>query len=257
MRRKPPALNQRILALVVLAWTIGVSPLCAQPLLSSRCSDRPVPSVGGVITGTVGSLERLPSGYTAAWLLAGGGAALATHPADTEVTRHFANSERLGDLLGPGAAIGSAAAQLGAAVGTYAIGRIANQSCVGAVGADLLRAQLVAEALTLTMQYSIRRTRPDGSSFSFPSGHASVAFASAAVLQQQFGWKTGLVAYAAASYVAASRLQANRHFLSDVVFGAAVGMVSAHAATLGEKHRLAAIPSIAPVAGGIQFVWIR
>jgi membrane-associated phospholipid phosphatase len=173
------------------------------------------------------------------------------------VTRHFSDSERLGDLLGPGAQIGSAAAQLGTGVGTYAIGRLANSSCAGAVGADLLRAQLVAEALTLSLQYSTRRTRPDGSAYSFPSGHASVAFASAAVLQQQFGWKTGVAAYAAASYVAAARLQANRHFLSDVVFGAAVGMVSAHAATLGEKHRLAAFPSIAPGGGGIQFVWIR
>jgi len=206
----------------------------------------------------VGSLGRLPSRYTAAWLLAGGGAALATHPADTEVTRHFSSSE----TPRRSARAGRRHWQCGPRswvlrLATYAIGRISDNSCVGAVGADLLRAQLVAEALTLAMQYSIRRTRPDGSSFSFPSGHASVAFASAAVLQRQFGWKTGMAAYAAASYVAASRLQANRHFLSDVVFGAAVGMVSAHAAALGEQHRLAAIPSIVPVGGGIQFVWVR
>jgi len=114
----------------------------------------------------------------------------------------------------------------------YSLGRVSGSSCAATLGAELLRAQLIAEALTMAMQYSIRRERPDhGSGYSFPSGHTSVTFASATVLQQ-FGWKAAVPAYAVASYVAASRIRANRHYLSDVVFGAAVGIVSGRTAEI-------------------------
>ena len=59
--------------------------------------------------------------------------------------------------------------------------------------------------------------------YAFPSGHASTTFASASVLEAHFGWKFGVPAYAFATYVAASRLHENRHYLSDVVFGGAIG----------------------------------
>ena len=55
---------------------------------------------------------------------------------------------------------------------------------------------------------------------------AFVSFASAAVLQEHFGWKVGLAAYAGAAYVATSRLSERQHYLSDVVFGAAVGIAA-------------------------------
>jgi membrane-associated phospholipid phosphatase len=152
--------------------------------------------------------------------------------------------------------IGSAAVQLGSGAGTYAIGLLAKHTCVGVLGADLLKAQLLAEALTMAVKYSVRRTRPDnGSGFAFPSGHTSVTFASATILQQQLGWKVGAPAYALASYVAASRIQAKRHYLSDVVFGAAVGIVSAHAVTFGEKHRFAMVP--AAVSDGAAVLFVR
>jgi membrane-associated phospholipid phosphatase len=52
-----------------------------------------------------------------------------------------------------------------------------------------------------------------------------VTFAAATVLQRRLGYRAGIAAYAIASYVAASRLHDNRHYLSDVVFGAAMGIV--------------------------------
>ena len=55
------------------------------------------------------------------------------------------------------------------------------------------------------IKMAVRRGRPDGTRFSFPSGHSAVTFASATVLQQHFGWKVGVPAYAVAAYVAASR----------------------------------------------------
>ena len=49
-----------------------------------------------------------------------------------------------------------------------------------------------------------------------PSGHATVTFAAATVLQQHLGYKWAIPTYLVASYVALSRLHDNRHVASDV-----------------------------------------
>ena len=50
----------------------------------------------------------------------------------------------------------------------------------------------------------------------------------ARVLARRFGWRYGSIAYAAAGYVAASRISDRRHYPSDVIFGAALGIAGAH-----------------------------
>jgi membrane-associated phospholipid phosphatase len=85
----------------------------------------------------------------------------------------------------------------------------------------------VTEALVEPLKFSVRRERPDGSNRqSFPSGHAAVTFAEATVFERHLGWKRAALAYAVATYVAASRLHDNVHYLSDVAFGAAVGTIA-------------------------------
>jgi membrane-associated phospholipid phosphatase len=51
------------------------------------------------------------------------------------------------------------------------------------------------------------------------------------VLLQEFGPKVGVPAYAGAVYVAVSRLSEKQHYLSDVVFGAAVGSIAGRTVT--------------------------
>jgi membrane-associated phospholipid phosphatase len=80
---------------------------------------------------------------------------------------------------------------------------------------------------------AVNRTRPDGehkrSNSSFPSSHAANAFTLAWVLSAR--WRRGWPAFAAlATLVAFSRLYLNRHYLSDVVAGAALGAAIAWAA---------------------------
>jgi len=106
------------------------------------------------------------------------------------------------------------------------------------------------------VKMSVRRGRPDGTQFSFPSGHTSVSFASATVLQRHFGWKAGVPAYAMASYVAASRIHDKRHFLSDVAFGAAVGIVSGWTVTMGHGDaKMTMTPVAAPGGAGLSLSW--
>src|SRR5678815_4615111 len=84
-------------------------------------------------------------------------------------------------------------------------------------------AQIVSQAFVQGIKYSVRRDRPTGECCSFPSGHATTAFAVASVIERHFGYRLSVPMIAVASYVGTSRLHDNRHFLSDVVFGAALG----------------------------------
>jgi membrane-associated phospholipid phosphatase len=118
----------------------------------------------------------------------------------------------------------------------------------------LIRAQVLAQAITTGIKLSARRNRPDGGEFSFPSGHTSVTFATATVMLRHFGWKGGIPAYAVASYVAASRVHVKRHFLSDVAFGAVVGVVAGRTVTVGVgKTRFALSPVVSRNQAGVSF----
>ena len=124
------------------------------------------------------------------------------------------------------------------------------------LGGDLIRAQLLSELMTTAVKQTVRRTRPEGSGFSFPSGHTTVSFASATVLQRHFGWRIGIPAYAVASYVAASRLEMRRHYLSDVAFGAALGILAGRNVTVGPGHRFMLTPMMTPGGAGAGVTWI-
>lgn len=73
--------------------------------------------------------------------------------------------------------------------------------------------------------------RPDGSAYnSFPSGHSATAFANAELLYQEYKDQSvwyGIAGYACASATAYLRMQNNRHWFSDVVAGAGIGILSA------------------------------
>lgn len=84
-----------------------------------------------------------------------------------------------------------------------------------------------AEGVALLGKAAIDRQRPDNSdNDSFPSGHASVAFASATTIHLRYGWQYGLPAYAVATLTATARVEADKHHWSDVIAGAAIGGIS-------------------------------
>ena len=91
---------------------------------------------------------------------------------------------------------------------------------------DMLDAFVVNGVYTLVLKAAVRRERPnEQDNKAFPSGHTSNAFALAAVAERHYGWKAGVPAYLLASAVGVSRLQRNKHHLSDVVAGAALGYI--------------------------------
>jgi hypothetical protein len=72
----------------------------------------------------------------------------------------------------------------------------------------------------------VGRERPNGADDnSFPSGHASCAFALATVLSEHNGIGVAVPAYATAGLIAWSRLRRDAHWLSDVLAGGAIGYI--------------------------------
>lgn len=106
---------------------------------------------------------------------------------------------------------------------------------------------------TMILKYAVKERRPDGSNrHSFPSGHSSTTFATAAFLQRRYGWKLGAPAYALATCTAWGRVFAKKHHWWDVVAGAGIGAGSAYIFTRpwAREHNL----SIAPVTDGSSFI---
>ncbi len=247
-----------VLACVVLATPALAQPVVADPppvgVTQPAESPERVPSWGDVVRSAGGDFLRLPSRESAAILGVAGGLSLSVHQFDERVTRHASTSRVLDRVFVAGEIGGGGLVQIGGAVATYLVGRGTGRTRVAVVGADLVRAQIVTSALTQGLKVSVRRRRPDGTRFSFPSGHTSLTFATATVLQRSGGWRLGIPAYAFAAYVGASRLQANRHYLSDVLFGAGLGIVSGRTVTVGRGRGTWVVrPAAAPGAMGVTF----
>jgi len=115
-------------------------------------------------------------------------------------------------LFESGNIMGGFAFQAGAGFAGYAFGKVIRNDKFAMVGRDVVRAQILSQAIVQSVKISVRRPRPDASNnLSFPSGHAASAFATATVLQRHYGWKAAVPAYAFGSYVALARMAWNRH----------------------------------------------
>jgi len=249
----PPATDSRPdmirFAAVALALAVAAPAFAQAP--AAAPAPEGMPSFGSLFTDLGKDLRHLPDKGNLIVLGVAGAAALAVHGEDADVTRRASGSEVIDETFDSGEFIGGGLAQFGAAFATYAIGRASHDRATAVLGADLFRAQLLCAGLTQGVKFAVDRSRPDGSHYSFPSGHTSGTFATAAVLQRHYGWKVGAPAYAIAAYVGASRLSENQHFLSDVLFGAGLGIVSGRAVTVGHgKSTMALVPLGAPGGGG-------
>jgi membrane-associated phospholipid phosphatase len=205
----------------------------------------------------VTNFKYLPSTENLLWAAGGGGLALAAHPFDDDVNHALVGNSAAEDFFKPGAVLGELYTLLPAASVVYAIGRINDQPKVSHVGMDLIEALAMSEALTTALKYTARRERPDNSSkTSFPSGHAADTFAVATAIERHLNWRFSVPAYIFASYVATSRLPANRHWLSDVVFGSTVGIIAGRTVTSSESERPYPI-AISVIPGGAAVMYVR
>lgn len=94
---------------------------------------------------------------------------------------------------------------------------------------DAFSAMLMGSVVN-TLKTTTHVTRPDGSNnHSFPSGHTATAFMTATMLSKEYGHKSPWIsvgAYTTATATGLMRMANNKHWLSDVLTGAGIGILS-------------------------------
>jgi hypothetical protein len=104
----------------------------------------------------------------------------------------------------------------------------------------LVKSEAIMAALTFSFKSMTKVTRPDDSNdYSFPSGHTAQAFATATFMAKEYGDKNiwySIGAYGMATTVGAMRILNNRHWVSDVLAGAGIGILSTNLAYLTHRY---------------------
>ena len=183
------------------------------------------------------------------------GLTVALYPVDRSMAQRMNNANALG-----GKSLNNAAdafnylalpGVLVLGVGSYAWGRLAPHPDMADFGLHTTEAVVLAVATSQVLKLAIGRARPYvsgaanprdfkfGGGFSsdarrsFPSGHATIAFAAAAAatseiqrLWPRYTWLGGTVLYGSATMVGLARMYQNQHWASDVVLGAGIGTLA-------------------------------
>jgi membrane-associated phospholipid phosphatase len=110
-------------------------------------------------------------------------------------------------------------------LGLLAVGKLSGNEHLMTAGGDLTESLLLTWGSVWAIKVLVHADRPNGGKYSFPSGHTATAFAIAPVLTKHFGWKVGVPAYTLATAAGLARMEDGQHYLADVLFGAAVGLV--------------------------------
>jgi len=105
----------------------------------------------------------------------------------------------------------------------------------------LVKSAIIISAIVYPAKYIFAMERPDNSEFdAFPSGHTSNAFMMATFMHEELKHKSiwySVGAYSIATSVGIMRMLNNRHWNSDVLMGAAIGIASTKIAYLTHKFK--------------------
>lgn len=114
-------------------------------------------------------------------------------------------------------------------VGLKAAGVKSRSSWGRMLTTDAIATALMASTVQLS-KHTTKVTRPDGTdNHSFPSGHTATAFMMATMLSKEYGYLSPWVSvgsYAVATTTGLMRIANNKHWLSDVMVGAGVGIIA-------------------------------
>lgn len=171
-------------------------------------------------------------------------AAAKLHAKDRKLGKHAAKARRhpVTRLIGDASEAADQPPLIALAILTIGAGLVLRQPLVARSGVRMLAAHGLATGIKSVLKRSVDRTRPraagkrgykaeQGSSAdpdlsSFPSGHTAGAVAVAKAAAHETP-AVAPAAGAAVSAVAAAQLPTGKHYLSDVVVGAAIGWISA------------------------------
>lgn len=132
--------------------------------------------------------------------------------------------------------------------------------------AIVVKAELLMGLIVHGMKKTIRIERPTGGGMNtMPSGHTAQAFVAATILDMEYRDTSPWISvggYAVATTTAIGRMVNNKHWISDVLIGAGIGIFSAkvvyytHQYRWGKKNNIVILPAIYKNGGGISFAMI-
>lgn len=189
-------------------------------------------------------------------VILGGGTAAAIALSQTDADKDVQDSldGSLGDFAEIGDIGGNVLTISGVTITTYIIARRLKDEKFLQTSEALIESEIITAVMTEGLKLSVGRKRPDGDNSrfnsSFPSGHVSASFALATTFDSMYGHKVGLPLYAFSSFVGLSRISENKHFLSDVLFGAALGTAVARGVARIHKNNKGGKIAVMPYTDG-------
>jgi len=223
-----------------------------------------------------GTFWTAPSRFTTwEWLATGGavGGIVALMSVDGRLQNHFAapGGEQK-DLWDIPTLYGEITFAGALTLGTYTAGLVGRDREMRTTSRLMFESLALSASAMLTIRFLAGRSRPsdnhgsrdfkgfrwDNAEESFPSGHAVVAFAMSTVLAERADHPLARVAlYGLATLTAAARVHDNRHWTSDVVAGALIGLAAGFHVVGAERARTQGSLqddafSIVPLPGGLR-----
>ena len=136
--------------------------------------------------------------------------------------------------------------------GLYSVGLFSGEKDIRVTGRLVLESLVLSGSVLLALRYMTGRSSPgpnadpwdfrgfqwDAGRQSFPSGHATVAFALSTVLAEQIDNTVARIGlYGMASLTAYARVRFDQHWTSDVLVGAALGIAAGLHVVSRERER--------------------
>jgi hypothetical protein len=205
-----------------------------------------------------GETKETFRGWDLAFVVASAGLAGGLAFLDNDMQKPWRKGDEIlgQDITKIGDVFGNPGVQAGVMGFTYTLGQVIGNEKLAQCGKSMADTMVFTALTTIALKGIFNRERPDGEDhLSFPSWHASSTFGNATVLAEYYGWKAAIPAYLVAVFVGWSRIEDNKHFVSDVVAGAAIGCIYGHAVSSYMKRkadRIAIEPTMTDKGAGVQ-----
>lgn len=154
-----------------------------------------------------------------------------------------------GTLYGSGLVIG------GAALAAASAGALTDSRGLVSFGRDLGLSFVYSSTAAIGLKMAFDRKRPSGGPWSFPSGHTTSAFCTVPVVWRHAGPWAGTGTACLAALTGLGRLEENKHYVSDIIFGAALGWVVGQA-VVDQSGRSGLISHLAVTGDSAALAWV-